>query len=133
MRGMGDAPRALAEVAQSEQADLMVVGQSAKMPHRLVGSVSRRLVLKHDSPVIVIVHWGVGRPTGIEATPPPEIANPAGLTGLIQGEHTEIPRDRFCILTSGASASTTRCSFVMMPTSSGSLPGSQPTIPPPMP
>jgi nucleotide-binding universal stress UspA family protein len=55
VRGLGDASRALAEVARSERADLMVVGRSAKMLHRLIGSVSRRLVLKHDGPVIVVV------------------------------------------------------------------------------
>jgi nucleotide-binding universal stress UspA family protein len=42
-------------VAQTEHADLMVVGRSAKMLHRLAGSVSRRLVLNRESPVIVVV------------------------------------------------------------------------------
>jgi nucleotide-binding universal stress UspA family protein len=55
VRGIGDAPRALAEVARTEHADLMVVGRSEKLLHRLVGSVGRRLVLKHDGPVIVVV------------------------------------------------------------------------------
>jgi nucleotide-binding universal stress UspA family protein len=55
VRGMGDASRVLTEVARSEQADLMVVGRSAKILHRLAGSVSRRLVLTHGSPVIVVV------------------------------------------------------------------------------
>jgi nucleotide-binding universal stress UspA family protein len=55
VRGIGDAPRALAEVARTERADLMVVGRSEKLLHRLIGSVSRRLVLKHDGPVIVVV------------------------------------------------------------------------------
>jgi nucleotide-binding universal stress UspA family protein len=55
VRGIGDAPRVLMEVARSEEADLMVVGRSAKVLHRLAGSVGRRLVLKHDSPVIVVV------------------------------------------------------------------------------
>jgi nucleotide-binding universal stress UspA family protein len=55
VRGMGDASRVLTEVARSEKADLMVVGRSAKMLHRLAGSVGRRLVLKHESPVIVVV------------------------------------------------------------------------------
>jgi nucleotide-binding universal stress UspA family protein len=55
VRGIGDASRVLTEVARSERADLMVVGRSAKMLHRLVGSVSRRLVRKHDGPVIVVV------------------------------------------------------------------------------
>jgi nucleotide-binding universal stress UspA family protein len=55
VRGMGDATRVLTEVARSEHADLMVVGRSAKMLHRLAGSVSRRLVLNRDGPVIVVV------------------------------------------------------------------------------
>jgi nucleotide-binding universal stress UspA family protein len=55
VRGIGDAPRVLAEVARTERADLMVVGRSAKMVHRLVGSVGRRLVLKQDGPVVVVV------------------------------------------------------------------------------
>jgi nucleotide-binding universal stress UspA family protein len=48
IREMGDAKRVLAEVARSEHADLMVVGRRA-------GSVSRRLVLDRDGPVIVVV------------------------------------------------------------------------------
>jgi nucleotide-binding universal stress UspA family protein len=55
MRGTGDAVRVLTDVACSEHADLMVVGRSAKMLHRLAGSVSRRLVLNRESPVIVVV------------------------------------------------------------------------------
>jgi nucleotide-binding universal stress UspA family protein len=55
VRGTGDASRVLAEVACSEQADLIVVGRSAKMLHRLVGSVGRRLVLNRHSPVLVVV------------------------------------------------------------------------------
>jgi nucleotide-binding universal stress UspA family protein len=55
VRGMGDAVHVLTEVAHSEHADMMVVGRSAKMLHRLAGSVSRRLVLNRQSPVIVVV------------------------------------------------------------------------------
>ena len=55
IRGTGDAVYVLSEVAHSEHADLVVVGRSAKMLHRLAGSVSRRLVLNRDSPVIVVV------------------------------------------------------------------------------
>ena len=55
VRGRGDAVHVLTEVAQSEHADLMVVGRSAKVLHRLAGSVSRRLVLNRESPVIVVV------------------------------------------------------------------------------
>jgi len=55
IRRIGDAVRVLTDVALSEHADLMVVGRSAKILHRLAGSVSRRLVLNRDSPVIVVV------------------------------------------------------------------------------
>ena len=53
--GAGDTSRVLTEVARFEQADLIVVGRSAKMLHRLAGSVSRRLVLERNGPVIVVV------------------------------------------------------------------------------
>jgi nucleotide-binding universal stress UspA family protein len=55
VRGTGDATRVLADVARSEHADLIVVGRSAKMLHRLAGSVGRRLVLNRHSPVLVVV------------------------------------------------------------------------------
>jgi nucleotide-binding universal stress UspA family protein len=55
VRGTGDAARVLTEVARSEHADVMVVGRSAKLLHRLAGSVSRRLTLNRDAPVIVVV------------------------------------------------------------------------------
>jgi len=55
VRGIGDAVHVLTDVAHSEHADLMVVGRSAKMLHRLAGSVSRRLALNRDCPVIVVV------------------------------------------------------------------------------
>ena len=55
VRRTGDAVHVLTEVAHSAQADLVVVGRSAKMLHRLAGSVSRRLVLNRESPVLVVV------------------------------------------------------------------------------
>ncbi len=55
IRGIGDAVHVLTDVARSEHADLMVVGRSSKILHRLAGSVSRRLVLNRESPVIVVV------------------------------------------------------------------------------
>jgi nucleotide-binding universal stress UspA family protein len=55
IRGIGDAARVLTDLAQSEHADLIVVGRSAKILHRLAGSVSRRLVLNRESPVLVVV------------------------------------------------------------------------------
>ena len=44
VREKGDAAHVLTEVARSEHADLIAVGRSTKMLHRLAGSVSRRLV-----------------------------------------------------------------------------------------
>ncbi len=55
VRATGDATRVLTEVARSQHADLIVVGRSAKMLHRLAGSVGRRLVMSRDSPVLVVV------------------------------------------------------------------------------
>jgi nucleotide-binding universal stress UspA family protein len=55
MRGAGDAPGVLHQAARTEHADLIVVGRSEKMRHRLAGSVGRRLVLRHDGPVTVVV------------------------------------------------------------------------------
>jgi nucleotide-binding universal stress UspA family protein len=51
----GDAAHALTSVARSAGADLVVVGRSAKMVHHLVGSLGRRLVCRHDAPVVVVV------------------------------------------------------------------------------
>ena len=55
VRATGDAAHVLTDVACSVHADLMAVGRSAKMLHRLAGSVSRRLVLNRENPVIVVV------------------------------------------------------------------------------
>jgi nucleotide-binding universal stress UspA family protein len=55
VRQKGDAAHVLTEVARSAHADLIAVGRSAKMLHRLAGSVTRRLVLSRDLPVIVVV------------------------------------------------------------------------------
>jgi nucleotide-binding universal stress UspA family protein len=55
VREPGDAAHVLTSVARSAGADLVVVGRSAKMLHRLAGSVSRRLVSRHDAPVTVVV------------------------------------------------------------------------------
>jgi hypothetical protein len=45
--------RALTSVARSAAADLVVVGRSVKMLHRLAGSVGRRLASCPDAPVTV--------------------------------------------------------------------------------
>jgi nucleotide-binding universal stress UspA family protein len=55
VRVVGDATFALTNSARSARADLIVVGKSTKMLHRLAGSLSRRLVSRRDAPVIVVV------------------------------------------------------------------------------
>ena len=54
-REIGDDAVALTSVASAMQADLVVVGQSAKMRHHLAGSLGRRLVGRQDAPVVVVV------------------------------------------------------------------------------
>jgi nucleotide-binding universal stress UspA family protein len=55
VREYGEPARALRQVAETEHADLIAVGRSAKMLHHLAGSLSRKLVLDHKLPVIVVV------------------------------------------------------------------------------
>jgi nucleotide-binding universal stress UspA family protein len=55
LRELGDPVHALLSVARSAQADLVVVGRSAKMLHHLAGSAARRLAARQDVPVVVIV------------------------------------------------------------------------------
>jgi nucleotide-binding universal stress UspA family protein len=51
----GDAIHALTDVARAFQANLVVVGRSAKAFHRLVGSLSHRLTSRNDAPIVVVV------------------------------------------------------------------------------
>jgi nucleotide-binding universal stress UspA family protein len=51
----GDTATAITRFARSLGADLIVVGRSAKVLHHLAGSLGRRLVSRHDAPVIVVV------------------------------------------------------------------------------
>ena len=55
VRESGDTAHALTSVAHSAGADLVVVGKSAKLWHHVAGSLGRRLVCRHDAPVIVVV------------------------------------------------------------------------------
>jgi len=55
VRELGDPAQALTQCARSADADLIVIGKSTKTLHRLVGSLGRRLVCRHDSPVVVVV------------------------------------------------------------------------------
>ena len=54
-RELGDSAAALTRVARSVHADLIVVGRSSKVLHRLAGSLGRRLVSRHDTPAVVVV------------------------------------------------------------------------------
>jgi nucleotide-binding universal stress UspA family protein len=51
----GDAIGALADIARSVDAHLVVVGRSAKRWHRLTGSLGHRLTCRKDAPVVVVV------------------------------------------------------------------------------
>ena len=54
VREIVDTAHALTRVSRSMHADLIVVGRSSKILHHLAGSLSRRLVSRHDAPAIVI-------------------------------------------------------------------------------
>jgi nucleotide-binding universal stress UspA family protein len=51
----GEVTHALTDVARELQANLIVVGRSAKLLHRLSGSLSHRLTSRNDAPVVVVV------------------------------------------------------------------------------
>lgn len=51
----GDVTHALTDVAREMNASLLVVGRSAKILHRLAGSLSHRLTSRSDAPVVVVV------------------------------------------------------------------------------
>jgi nucleotide-binding universal stress UspA family protein len=51
----GEVTHAVTEVARALHAELVVVGRSAKMLHRLGGSLSHRLTCRNDAPVVVVV------------------------------------------------------------------------------
>ena len=51
----GDVTEAVTEVARELHANVVVVGRSAKMLHRLAGSISHRLTCRKDAPIVVVV------------------------------------------------------------------------------
>jgi nucleotide-binding universal stress UspA family protein len=51
----GDAGRELLRVAEEAGADLIVVGRSVKPWHQVAGSLGRYLIVRHRSPVVVVV------------------------------------------------------------------------------
>jgi nucleotide-binding universal stress UspA family protein len=55
IREYGDVARVLTRVACATHADLVAVGRSAGTLHQVAGSLSRRLVLSRELPVVVVV------------------------------------------------------------------------------
>jgi nucleotide-binding universal stress UspA family protein len=51
----GDAPTELLRIATAQRADLIVVGKSTKVRHRIAGSLGRQLIGKRNVPVVVVV------------------------------------------------------------------------------
>jgi nucleotide-binding universal stress UspA family protein len=51
----GHVTRAVTDVAKELNADLVVVGRSAKARHHIAGSLSHRLTSRNDAPVVVVV------------------------------------------------------------------------------
>jgi len=51
----GDAARELESVAGALRADVIAVGRSTKLHHRLAGSLGRRLLAKRRVPIVVVV------------------------------------------------------------------------------
>jgi nucleotide-binding universal stress UspA family protein len=51
----GGVTKELLRVADADQADLIVVGRSAKVRHHLAGSLGRRLTRKRQAPIVVVV------------------------------------------------------------------------------
>ena len=51
----GDPATELLQVADAVHADLLVVGKSTKVRHRLAGSMGQRLIARRPVPVVVVV------------------------------------------------------------------------------
>jgi nucleotide-binding universal stress UspA family protein len=51
----GDTAKELLRIANSDQADLLVVGRSSKARHHIAGSLGRRLVGSSAAPIVVVV------------------------------------------------------------------------------
>jgi nucleotide-binding universal stress UspA family protein len=55
VRASGDAKNEILRVAVEHHADLIVIGKSAKVRHRFMGSVGRHLIGNPNSPAVVVV------------------------------------------------------------------------------
>jgi nucleotide-binding universal stress UspA family protein len=51
----GDAAKELLRIANSDHADLLVVGRSTKARHRIAGSLGRRIIRRRGAPIVVVV------------------------------------------------------------------------------
>jgi nucleotide-binding universal stress UspA family protein len=51
----GDTAKELLRIANTDHADLLVVGRSTKARHRFAGSLGRRLVGRSGAPIVVVV------------------------------------------------------------------------------
>lgn len=55
MPGLGDRSKELIRIATTAGADLVVVGRSQKVFHRVGGSLGRRLAGARSAPIVVVV------------------------------------------------------------------------------
>jgi nucleotide-binding universal stress UspA family protein len=55
IQAWGDPGKELVRIAEEVKADVIAVGRSTKVRHRLAGSLGRRLLAKHGTPIIVVV------------------------------------------------------------------------------
>jgi nucleotide-binding universal stress UspA family protein len=55
IQAWGDPGQELVRIAEEVKADVIAVGRSTKIRHRLAGSVGRRLLAKRGMPIIVVV------------------------------------------------------------------------------
>jgi nucleotide-binding universal stress UspA family protein len=55
IQAWGDPGQELVRIAEEVKADVIAVGRSTKVRHRLAGSLGRRLLAKRGTPIIVVV------------------------------------------------------------------------------
>jgi nucleotide-binding universal stress UspA family protein len=55
IQARGDPCQVLVRIAEAVKADVIAVGRSTKIRHRLAGSIGRRLLAKRGTPIVVVV------------------------------------------------------------------------------
>lgn len=55
VQARGDPTQELVRIAEEVKADVIAVGRSTKVRHRLAGSIGRRLLAKRSTPIVVVV------------------------------------------------------------------------------